>query len=61
MSQIQGIIHLVAGSVEWLDKNMVTVVDTSGQTLSQSNGNDLDQMMLPENLNIKILWKPTWK
>jgi flagellar M-ring protein FliF len=51
--QIQGIIHLVAGSVEWLDKNMVTVVDTTGQTLSQSNGNDLDQMMLPERLKFK--------
>ena len=53
MSQIQGIIHLVAGSVEWLDKNMVTVVDTSGQTLSQSSGNDLDQMMLPDKLKYK--------
>lgn len=53
MSQIQGIIHLVAGSVEWLDKNMVTVVDTSGQTLSQNNGNDPDQMMLPDKLKYK--------
>jgi flagellar M-ring protein FliF len=53
MTQIQGIIHLVAGSVEWLDKNMVTVVDTSGKTLSQSSGNDLDQMMLPDKLKFK--------
>jgi flagellar M-ring protein FliF len=53
MSQIQGIIHLVAGSVEWLDKNMVTVVDTGGQMLSQNSSNDPDQMMLPEKLKYK--------
>lgn len=53
MSQIQGIIHLVAGSVEGLEKNMVTVVDASGRTLSQSSGNDLDQMMLPDKLKFK--------
>jgi flagellar M-ring protein FliF len=39
--------------VEWLDKNMVTVVDTSGQILSQNSSNDPDQMMLPEKLKYK--------
>ena len=52
-SQIQGIIHLVSGSIEGLEKNMVTVVDTSGRTLSQSSGNDPDNLMLPEKLKFK--------
>jgi flagellar M-ring protein FliF len=52
-SQIQGIIHLVAGSIEGLENKMVTVVDTGGRTYSQNNGNDLDQMMLPDKLKFK--------
>ena len=55
MGQINGIIHLVAGSIEGLEKKMVTVVDTSGRTLSQSTDHDIDQMMLPEKLKFKSM------
>ncbi len=36
-AQIEGIIHLVASSVEGLDPGNVTVVDTSGKILSKKN------------------------
>ena len=59
ISQINGIIHLVAGSIEGLEKNMVTVVDTNGRTLSQSTGNDFDHMMLPDKLKFKSTLEST--
>ncbi|HEY5672405.1 MAG TPA: flagellar basal-body MS-ring/collar protein FliF [Malonomonas sp.] len=40
-SQLQGIIHLVAGSVEGLDAENVTVVDSSGKALSKSRADDV--------------------
>ncbi len=39
-AQIQGIVHLVAGSVEGLEAEQVTVVDSSGRTLSASRGDE---------------------
>lgn len=36
-SQIQGIVHLVAGSVEGLEADMVTVVDANGRILTASH------------------------
>lgn len=36
-SQLEGIIHLVAGSVEGLESEYVTVVDSSGKALSKSS------------------------
>ncbi|MCF8040392.1 MAG: flagellar M-ring protein FliF [Desulfohalobiaceae bacterium] len=53
MTRTQGIIHLVAGSIEGLKKNQVTVVDTSGRTLSQNSGTEVGQIMLPDKLKFK--------
>lgn len=39
-NQIQGIVHLVAGSVEGLEAEQVTVVDSSGRTLTASRGDE---------------------
>lgn len=39
-SQVQGIVHLVAGSVEGLDPEHVTVVDANGRTLSNNRDNE---------------------
>jgi flagellar M-ring protein FliF len=52
-AQTQGIIHLVAGSIEGLAKNRITVIDTAGRTLSRSGGEDPGLAMLPEQLKFK--------
>ncbi len=52
-NQIQGIVHLVAGSIEGLKKGAITVVDTSGRTLSQGSENEADNWMLPDKLKFK--------
>ncbi|NOY13974.1 MAG: flagellar M-ring protein FliF [Deltaproteobacteria bacterium] len=46
-SQLQGIIHLVAGSVEGLDAENVTVVDSSGRVLSKSRSDEMAGPMTP--------------
>ena len=46
-SQLQGIVHLVAGSVEGLEAENVTVVDASGKVLSKSSGEELSGPMTP--------------
>ncbi len=38
VSQVEGVVHLVASSVEGLDSKDVTVVDTKGNVLSRSSG-----------------------
>ena len=40
-SQLQGIVHLVAGSVEGLETEHVTVVDSSGKVLSKASGDEV--------------------
>ncbi|MEA3362546.1 MAG: flagellar basal-body MS-ring/collar protein FliF [Thermodesulfobacteriota bacterium] len=50
-SQLQGIVHLVAGSVEGLDAENVTVVDSSGKALSKSHGDEMAGPMTPGMLN----------
>ncbi len=50
-SQIQGIVHLVAGSVEGLDAENVTVVDSSGKVLSRNDADELAGPMTPGMLN----------
>ncbi len=50
-SQLQGVIHLVAGSVEGLDSENVTVVDSSGKTLSKSHADEMAGPMTPGMLN----------
>ncbi|MDX2481777.1 MAG: flagellar basal-body MS-ring/collar protein FliF [Desulfuromusa sp.] len=50
-SQLQGIVHLVAGSVEGLDSENVTVVDSSGKVLSKSNADEMAGPMTPGMLN----------
>ena len=50
-SQLQGIIHLVAGSVEGLDSENVTVVDSSGKVLSKSSSDEMAGPMTPGMLN----------
>lgn len=46
-SQLQGIIHLVAGSVEGLEAENVTVVDSSGKVLSKSRSDEMTGPMTP--------------
>ncbi len=46
-SQLQGIVYLVAGSVEGLESENVTVVDASGKVLSRSRGEVLAGPMTP--------------
>ena len=50
-SQLQGIVHLVAGSVEGLESENVTVVDSSGKVLSKSNADEMAGPMTPGMLN----------
>ncbi len=45
--QLQGIVHLVAGSVEELEAENVTVVDSSGKVLSKSRSEDMAGPMTP--------------
>jgi flagellar M-ring protein FliF len=46
-AQLQGIVHLVAGSVEGLDAENVTIVDSSGKALLQNRINELSGPMTP--------------
>lgn len=46
-SQLQGIIYLVAGSVEGLESENVTVVDSSGKVLSKSRSDEIAGPMTP--------------
>lgn len=51
--QVQGIINLVAGSVEGLEAGQVTVVDAQGQVLSGGKDGDADSPLSPEKLEYK--------
>ena len=46
-SQLQGIVHLVAGSVEGLEAENVTVVDSSGKVLSKGRTDEVSGPMTP--------------
>lgn len=50
-SQLQGIIHLVAGSVEGLEAENVTVVDSTGKALSKSRSDEIAGPASPGMLN----------
>jgi flagellar M-ring protein FliF len=50
-SQLQGIVHLVAGSVEGLESENVTVVDSSGKVLSKSRSDEMAGPMTPGMLD----------
>jgi len=50
-SQLQGIVHLVSGSVEGMDAENVTVVDSSGKILSKSASDEMAGPMTPGMLN----------
>ena len=50
-SQLQGIVHLVSGSIEGLDAENVTVVDSSGKVLSRSRSDEMAGPMTPGMLN----------
>ncbi len=50
-SQLQGIVHLVSGSVEGLESENVTVVDSSGKVLSKSHADEMAGPMTPGMLN----------
>ena len=43
-TQVQGIVHLVASSVEGLEPSQVTVVDNHGEVLSQNSADDDAQL-----------------
>ena len=46
-AQLQGIVHLVSGSVEGLDADNVTIVDSSGKALSRNGQEELGGPMTP--------------
>jgi flagellar M-ring protein FliF len=50
-SQIQGIIHLIAGSVEGIEAENVTVVDSSGRILSANPSDEVAGPMTPGMLD----------
>ncbi len=50
-SQVQGIVHLIAGSVEGIDAENVTVVDSSGRILSKNPSEELSGPMTPGMLD----------
>ncbi len=52
-AQLQGVVHLVAGSVEGLEAEHVTVVDSSGKALSQSSSNDPGGPLSPGKLSFQ--------
>ena len=49
-SQVQGIVHLVSNSIEGLHPENVTIVDTTGRTLTKSTGDDLQAQMSSSQL-----------
>ncbi|MEZ4598809.1 MAG: flagellar basal-body MS-ring/collar protein FliF [Syntrophotaleaceae bacterium] len=46
-SQIQGIVNLVSGSVEGLDSEQVSVIDSNGRVLSRAPQSDLNSPLTP--------------
>ena len=46
-TQLEGIIHLVAGSVEGLESENVTIVDSSGKALSKRSGDSINGPATP--------------
>jgi flagellar M-ring protein FliF len=48
--QIQGIVHLVSGSIQGLGKNQVTIVDGAGNILNNNSGGLMDGNLGPERL-----------
>jgi len=50
-SQVQGIIHLVAGSVEGIEAENVTVVDSTGRILSKNSSDEVAGPMTPGMLD----------
>ncbi len=50
-NQVQGIVHLLSGSVEGLDPEYVTVVDSNGRTLSNNNNDEMPGPMTPGMLS----------
>ena len=49
--QVQGIVHLVASSIEGLDPQQVTVIDSTGRVLSKKPGDGIDGPMTPGMLD----------
>jgi flagellar M-ring protein FliF len=52
-SEIQGIGHLVAGAVEGLSVDQVTIVDTRGRLLARAGGGDDEDLMAAEVLDVQ--------
>ncbi len=48
--QIQGIVHLVSGSIQGLEKDQVTIIDGSGNILNKNSGRLVDGDLGPERL-----------
>ncbi|MDO3378081.1 flagellar basal-body MS-ring/collar protein FliF [Geoalkalibacter halelectricus] len=49
--QVQGIVHLVASSIEGLDPKNVTVIDSTGRVLSKRPGDGIEGPMTPGMLD----------
>lgn len=52
-AQARAVSHMVAGSIEGLEKNRVTIIDTNGKTLSGNGEQDPGSPMLPDKLKFK--------
>lgn len=52
-NQVQGIVHLVAGSIEGLASDNVTVVDANGRVLSKKTAEGLSDLMTPGMLDFQ--------
>ena len=52
-NQVQGVIHLVASSIEGLDPKNVTVVDANGMVLSTTRQEDQNDPMSPDMLSFQ--------
>jgi flagellar M-ring protein FliF len=52
-SEVQGIGHLVAGAVEGLSVDQVTIVDTRGRLLARAGGGEDEDLMASEVLDVQ--------
>lgn len=58
-SEVQGIVHLVASSVEGMDPDNVSVLDSRGKVLSRTGGSDLNGKMTSTMLEMQRSYEKT--
>jgi flagellar M-ring protein FliF len=53
--QIQGVVHLVAGSIDGLEVENVSVIDSNGMVLSRNRSSDSDELITPNRINYQLM------